>query len=150
MTKHLHFAAMALGVLALIGCATAQGVYLNEDGSTFTREFSGLFGTQAPYSIYNDTFLQSEVVRIYNAKQSKTYHEPGELGVGGATKGGGIVGPAYTTGRMYAIVDTYEVTVTRHWYNRTTYYQNRKPEYSQVYSDKETRRLINSVKQYMD
>jgi hypothetical protein len=70
--------------------------------------------------------------------------EPTDIGARGATKGGGITGTAPQIGRTYTIIYTYEVTVTRYWYNRTTYHQNQEPTYSQFYEDKETeRRLVN-------
>jgi hypothetical protein len=145
-------AILVIGVLALIGCATAQGVYLNDDGTTFTRNFSGIFSANVPYSIYSDTFSQSEVIRQYMDYRTQTYVEPAWTGVrsSNAVSGNVTANDPIPTPRTYQIIETYEVTVTRHWYTRKTYYQNQKPSYSMVYRDEETRRLVNTERRYLN
>jgi hypothetical protein len=125
-------------------------VYLNDDGSSFIRYFSSLFGGDAPSSITEDTFLQSEVVHRYQENKTHVYREASSPGSQIATWHGGVMGSPPSIGRRYQIITTYEVTVTRHWYNRTTYYQNRNPAYTRVYKDEETRRLINTEIKYLD
>jgi hypothetical protein len=151
MKNHSFFMILVIGVLALMSCATAQGVYLNDDGTTFTRNFSGIFSANVPYSIYSDTFTQSEVIRQYRQNLAKTYQESSSIDGGRTLEGGISTGMSNDReGRMYQIVETYEVTVTRHWYTRTTYYQNQKPTYSMVYDDKENRRLVNTERRYLN
>jgi hypothetical protein len=150
MKRQSFFMILAVGSLMLIGCATTQGVYLNDDGSTFTQNFSGLFSVTAPSSITDDAFLQSEIVRTYMENVTEYYREPSIPSNLGVVDGGGVTGSRATIGRTYQIIETYEVTVTRHWYNRTTYYQDRKPTYNKVYNDQETRRLINTQRIYLN
>jgi hypothetical protein len=150
MAKYLFFTVMAVGALMLIGCVTARGVYLNENGSTFTRNFSGLITADVPSSFYEDIFLQSEIVRTFRENKTQTYQEPSWSGVRSVSRKGEDRNEAPIIGRTYQIVETYDVTVTRYWYNRTTYYQDRKPAYSKVYKDEAIRRLINTEKKYLN
>jgi len=151
LTPHIITAgAFVIFIILGLACATTppvEGVYYNADGSTFTKSFYG----SAPYTITDDSFLQSEVINRYRTNRTQTYREA-RRGVSSeyTLKGGGRAGSPSDYGRLYQIVETYEVTVTRHWYNRTTYYQDRRPTYSKVYEDKETSRLINTRKEYLD
>jgi len=143
------FVVLTVGMYVIMGCATVQGTYLNEDGTTFTRSFFGLSNSDVPYSIYSDSFLQSEIINRYNEYRTQAYQEPSSAGIHFAGRNGSIDSPDII-GRTYQIIETYEVTVTRHWYNRTTYYQNQKPTYSVVYEDKNTVRLVNTEKRYVN
>jgi len=150
LTPHIITAGtFVIFIIFGLACATApsvQGVYYNEDGSTFTQNFYG----SAPSSITNDVFLQSEIVNRYRTNVAQTYREARSTNTQMVDNDGRSTGHSASYGRLYQIVETYEITVTRHWYTRTTYYQDRRPTYSQVYQDEETSRLINTRTEYLD
>jgi hypothetical protein len=95
-----------------------------------------------------DTFSYSEVVNRYNKNEFSTYKiEKGGIGSRFAGSSGTVNDPI-TPDRAYQIVYTYEITTTRYWYKRITYYRDLEPKYSNVYEDKTTSRLINTGKIY--
>jgi hypothetical protein len=127
-----------LGVTVGVGLKLEKPVsdtYRYADGSTFRKSFYKKIweDNSTPNSFYDDQFLYSEIIgkdRRYTSTDE--YKDRSRLGIG--TLGRETEYIATTTTTYY----TWDVTVTRNWYNRTYYYKDRKPTTETVYKDTES------------
>jgi hypothetical protein len=121
---------------------TVTASYLDYDGSTFTRTFTKFLwnDNSTPNYIVDKTFLQSEIVSRIRKNVTSVATESYIPGT--RTEPSKI-------GRVYQIIDTYEITVTRDWYTQTYYYKDSAPTSERIYTDTESKVLVDTEKSYL-
>jgi hypothetical protein len=160
-----------LGIAIGVGFKLEKNVtatYRRADGSTFRHTFSkGRWEDDSTSNyVYEDNFEYSEVVNRYQkTTTTSTYTAPKyELKTSGGetvtttlrdASGRTIATATSKTEEKSEYVQTEEggytmnyyvwnITVTRYWYTRTYYYQDRNPTTQRIYQDTESAVLVNS------
>ncbi|GMO49657.1 MAG: hypothetical protein Pg6C_12510 [Treponemataceae bacterium] len=129
--------------IGFVGCKTLTATYLDANGKPFER--SGLFYfwvKKMPYSFYEDKLQRTEVLRVYDTTRKVASWGGGKTSNYLLQPGGGVIVTESGSNETYTMVYVYRVTVTRSWYNRTTYFQDALPKTTVVYADSESSVLI--------
>jgi hypothetical protein len=133
--------------IGFVGCKTLTATYLDANGKPFER--SGLFyfwEKKMPYSFYEDKLSRTEVLRVYDTTR-KVARWGGGKSITLYTGPDSVTKVESGSNETYTMVYVYRVTVTRSWYNRTTYFQDALPKTTVVYADSESSVLINTYKE---